>query len=140
LPLLPCVQVVKDLMAKGYVPSWCTACYRKGRTGEHFMKIAKAGNIHNFCHPNSLLTLQVRRLCCHACMRAVLCSIAWLLRFGSAGEVQMLPGTERAEWQQYRFHVSTIVDLEPAPRGAKACPYAHIHCVWGVCALPCMST
>lgn len=46
-------------MAKGYVPSWCTACYRKGRTGEHFMKIAKAGNIHNFCHPNSLLTLQV---------------------------------------------------------------------------------
>lgn len=47
-------------MAKGYVPSWCTACYRKGRTGEHFMKIAKAGNIHNFCHPNSLLTLQVR--------------------------------------------------------------------------------
>jgi hypothetical protein len=54
------LQVVKDLMAKGYVPSWCTACYRKGRTGEHFMKIAKAGNIHNFCHPNSLLTLQVR--------------------------------------------------------------------------------
>jgi hypothetical protein len=47
-------------MGKGYVPSWCTACYRKGRTGEHFMKIAKAGNIHNFCHPNSLLTLQVR--------------------------------------------------------------------------------
>lgn len=46
-------------MSKGYVPSWCTACYRKGRTGEHFMKIAKAGNIHNFCHPNSLLTLQV---------------------------------------------------------------------------------
>jgi hypothetical protein len=53
------LQVVKDLMVKGYVPSWCTACYRKGRTGEHFMKIAKAGNIHNFCHPNSLLTLQV---------------------------------------------------------------------------------
>ncbi|KAF8064659.1 thiH [Scenedesmus sp. PABB004] len=54
----PAAEVVKDLMAKGYVPSWCTACYRKGRTGEHFMKIAKAGNIHNFCHPNSLLTLQ----------------------------------------------------------------------------------
>ena len=45
-------------MEQGYVPSWCTACYRKGRTGEHFMKIAKAGNIHNFCHPNSILTLQ----------------------------------------------------------------------------------
>lgn len=54
----PVNQVVLDLMEQGYVPSWCTACYRKGRTGEHFMKIAKAGNIHNFCHPNSLLTLQ----------------------------------------------------------------------------------
>jgi 2-iminoacetate synthase len=51
-------EIVIDLMKEGYVPSWCTACYRKGRTGEHFMKIAKAGNIHNFCHPNSLLTLQ----------------------------------------------------------------------------------
>lgn len=45
-------------MLSGYVPSWCTACYRKGRTGEHFMKIAKAGNIHSFCHPNSILSLQ----------------------------------------------------------------------------------
>lgn len=51
-------DVVKDLMENGYVPSWCTACYRKGRTGEHFMKIAKAGNIHSFCHPNSILSLQ----------------------------------------------------------------------------------
>lgn len=89
-------DIVVDLMQEGYVPSWCTACYRKGaplcvrvlggcadgrrlrcnlsapcppqphptrnalagRTGEHFMKIAKAGNIHNFCHPNSLFTLQ----------------------------------------------------------------------------------
>uniref|UniRef100_A0A7R9V5U9 Biotin and thiamin synthesis-associated domain-containing protein n=1 Tax=Chlamydomonas euryale TaxID=1486919 RepID=A0A7R9V5U9_9CHLO len=51
-------DVVKDLMLEGYVPSWCTACYRKGRTGEHFMKIAKAGNIHSFCHPNSILSLQ----------------------------------------------------------------------------------
>uniref|UniRef100_A0A0G4HKJ3 Biotin and thiamin synthesis-associated domain-containing protein n=1 Tax=Chromera velia CCMP2878 TaxID=1169474 RepID=A0A0G4HKJ3_9ALVE len=51
-------EIVRDLLERGYVPSWCTACYRKGRTGEHFMKIAKAGNIHNFCHPNSLLTLK----------------------------------------------------------------------------------
>ena len=51
-------EIVVELMKDGYVPSWCTACYRKGRTGEHFMKIAKAGNIHNFCQPNSLLTLQ----------------------------------------------------------------------------------
>ena len=49
---------VKSLLEEGFVPSWCTACYRKGRTGEAFMKIAKSGNIHNFCHPNSLLTLQ----------------------------------------------------------------------------------
>lgn len=73
-------------MAKGYVPSWCTACYRKGRTGEHFMKIAKAGNIHNFCHPNSLLTLQVRATASArartrtfvSCVRAVLqCGVAY---------------------------------------------------------------
>jgi hypothetical protein len=54
----PVQDIVMELMREGYVPSWCTACYRKGRTGEHFMKIAKAGNIHNFCHPNSLFTLQ----------------------------------------------------------------------------------
>lgn len=54
----PVNDIVVDLMKQGYVPSWCTACYRKGRTGEHFMKIAKAGNIHNFCQPNSLFTLQ----------------------------------------------------------------------------------
>lgn len=60
----PVADIVTDLMKEGYVPSWCTACYRKGRTGEHFMKIAKAGNIHNFCHPNSLLTLQVQGAAC----------------------------------------------------------------------------
>jgi [FeFe] hydrogenase H-cluster radical SAM maturase HydG len=51
-------QVVHDLMAEGFVPSFCTACYRKGRTGAEFMAIAKKGNIHKFCHPNALLTLQ----------------------------------------------------------------------------------
>eukprot|EP01123_Difflugia_compressa_P011217 TRINITY_DN4403_c0_g1_i1.p1 TRINITY_DN4403_c0_g1~~TRINITY_DN4403_c0_g1_i1.p1 ORF type:complete len:572 (+),score=90.54 TRINITY_DN4403_c0_g1_i1:71-1717(+) len=50
-------EIVYDLLKMGYVPSWCTACYRKGRTGEAFMKIAKKGDIQNFCHPNSLLTL-----------------------------------------------------------------------------------
>lgn len=44
-------QVVKDLMANDFVPSFCTACYRKGRTGAEFMAIAKKGNIHKFCHP-----------------------------------------------------------------------------------------
>lgn len=51
-------EVVLDLMTEGFVPSFCTACYRKGRTGAEFMAIAKKGNIHKFCHPNALLTLQ----------------------------------------------------------------------------------
>ena len=50
-------EVVRDLMKDGYVPSWCTACYRLGRTGEAFMKWAKTGEIHNNCHPNALFTL-----------------------------------------------------------------------------------
>lgn len=49
--------VVRQLMQDGYVPSWCTACYRLGRTGEAFMKWAKTGEIHNMCHPNALQTL-----------------------------------------------------------------------------------
>jgi 2-iminoacetate synthase len=51
-------EVVAELMEDGYLPSFCTACYRKSRTGEAFMKIAKTGKIQDFCHPNSLLTLQ----------------------------------------------------------------------------------
>lgn len=42
----------------GYVPSWCTACYRLGRTGEHFMELAKSGFIQKFCLPNGLLTFK----------------------------------------------------------------------------------
>jgi 2-iminoacetate synthase len=53
----PLDDVVAGLMADGYVPSWCTACYRLGRTGEAFMKWAKTGEIHNMCHPNALQTL-----------------------------------------------------------------------------------
>ena len=49
--------VVRELMNDGYVPSWCTACYRLGRTGEAFMKWAKTGEIHQMCHPNALQTL-----------------------------------------------------------------------------------
>ncbi|MBI9080684.1 MAG: [FeFe] hydrogenase H-cluster radical SAM maturase HydG [Pseudodesulfovibrio sp.] len=41
-----------------YVPSWCTACYRLGRTGEHFMELAKTGFIQKFCLPNGLLTFK----------------------------------------------------------------------------------
>ena len=45
-------------MKRGYIPSFCTACYRAGRTGDRFMELCKTKQIHNCCHPNALLTLQ----------------------------------------------------------------------------------
>lgn len=50
-------QVIKWLLDLGYIPSFCTACYREGRTGDRFMSLAKTGNICNCCLPNALLTL-----------------------------------------------------------------------------------
>ena len=50
-------EVIKDLLLRGYIPSYCTACYRKGRTGDRFMRLAKSGQIGNICTPNALLTL-----------------------------------------------------------------------------------
>ena len=49
--------VMRELVADGYVPSFCTACYRLGRTGEHFMEFAVPGFIKRFCTPNALTTL-----------------------------------------------------------------------------------
>ena len=51
-------QVVSWLIEMGYVPSFCTACYREGRTGDRFMALAKSGQIVNCCHPNALMTLK----------------------------------------------------------------------------------
>ena len=51
-------EVVNWLMSKGYIPSFCTACYRAGRTGDRFMKLCKSGQIQNCCQPNALLTLK----------------------------------------------------------------------------------
>ena len=51
-------EVVNWLMELGYVPSFCTACYGSGRTGERFMSVCKNEQIHNFCHPNAIMTLQ----------------------------------------------------------------------------------
>ncbi len=51
-------EVIHWLLDTGYVPSFCTACYRAGRTGDRFMEFAKTGEIHNFCHPNALMTLK----------------------------------------------------------------------------------
>ena len=50
-------EVVGWLIDMGYVPSFCTACYREGRTGDRFMQLLKSGQIQNCCHPNALLTL-----------------------------------------------------------------------------------
>ncbi len=54
----PLDDVIKWLMELGYLPSFCTACYRSGRTGEKFMEVCKSQHIHNFCHPNAILTLK----------------------------------------------------------------------------------
>lgn len=50
-------EVVAWLMELGYIPSFCTACYREGRTGDRFMSLCKSGQISNCCHPNALMTL-----------------------------------------------------------------------------------
>jgi len=52
------IEVIKDLVRDGYIPSYCTACYREGRTGDRFMPLAKSGQIANFCLPNALLTFE----------------------------------------------------------------------------------
>jgi len=51
-------EVVNWLIKMGYIPSFCTACYREGRTGDRFMTLLKNGQIQNCCHPNALMTLK----------------------------------------------------------------------------------
>lgn len=51
-------EVVRWLMEMDYIPSFCTACYREGRTGDRFMSLCKNGQIQNCCHPNALMTLK----------------------------------------------------------------------------------
>lgn len=51
-------EVVNWLMRQGYIPSFCTACYREGRTGDRFMSLLKSGQIVNCCQPNALMTLK----------------------------------------------------------------------------------
>ena len=54
----PLDEVIKWLMELGYLPSFCTSCYRQGRTGDRFMEICKSQQIHNFCQPNASMTLK----------------------------------------------------------------------------------
>lgn len=51
-------QVIASVCAGGYLPSYCTACYRQGRTGDRFMRLAKTGEIQNVCQPNAILTFK----------------------------------------------------------------------------------
>ncbi len=51
-------EVVRWLMEMGYIPSFCTACYREGRTGDRFMSLCKNQQIQNCCHPNAIMTLK----------------------------------------------------------------------------------
>lgn len=51
------LEILKELVSEGLIPSYCTACYRSGRTGDRFMQLAKTGQIHNVCTPNALMTL-----------------------------------------------------------------------------------
>jgi 2-iminoacetate synthase len=50
-------EVIDELLEDGYLPSFCTACYRLGRTGEHFMEFSVPGFIKRYCTPNAILTL-----------------------------------------------------------------------------------
>lgn len=50
-------EVIKELIDDGHIPSYCTACYRMGRTGDRFMQLAKSGEIQNVCGPNAIMTL-----------------------------------------------------------------------------------
>jgi len=50
-------EIMEELIGHGYIPSFCTSCYRRGRTGEHFMEFSVPGFIKRFCQPNALLTL-----------------------------------------------------------------------------------
>ncbi|TCT16312.1 iron-only hydrogenase maturation protein HydG [Natranaerovirga pectinivora] len=51
------IDILKELIKDKHIPSYCTACYRSGRTGDRFMRLAKSGEIHNVCTPNALMTL-----------------------------------------------------------------------------------
>jgi 2-iminoacetate synthase len=51
-------QVVYDIVSLGYMPSFCTACYRSHRTGDRFMELAKSGNIGKICEPNAIVTFE----------------------------------------------------------------------------------
>ena len=91
-------EVLTWLCEDGYIPSYCTACYRQGRTGDRFMSLAKSGQIRNICQPNALLTFK-----------------EYLIGYGSdhlkelgerviAGEVEKIPSDKIKELTKERLH------------------------------------
>ena len=54
----PMSEIIKEVATQNYLPSFCTACYRLGRTGEDFMELAKPGQIQKYCRPNAMLTFK----------------------------------------------------------------------------------
>lgn len=51
-------EIIRSLCRSGYIPSYCTACYRQGRVGDRFMQLAKTGNIQNVCQPNAIMNFE----------------------------------------------------------------------------------
>ena len=91
-------EVLTWLCEDGYIPSYCTACYRQRRTGDRFMSLAKSGQIRNICQPNALLTFK-----------------EYLIGYGSdhlkelgerviAGEVEKIPSDKIKELTKERLH------------------------------------
>jgi 2-iminoacetate synthase len=80
-------QVLQSTCRSGYLPSYCTACYRQGRTGDRFMELAKSGKIQEVCQPNAILTFK-----------------EYLLDYGS-------PETRQAGEEAIRFHLAEIKRL-----------------------------
>ncbi|HNS16868.1 MAG TPA: [FeFe] hydrogenase H-cluster radical SAM maturase HydG [Bacteroidales bacterium] len=84
-------EVIDELIHQGYIPSFCTACYRKGRTGEHFMEFSVPGFIKRFCTPNALLTL-AEYLCDYA--PAATREKGWALIEKNLGEMEKSAGKD----------------------------------------------
>ena len=90
-------EIVGWLLSLGYIPSFCTACYREGRTGDRFMSLAKTGQIGNCCAPNALMTLQ-EYLQDYASPR-----VAGLGKRAIASELNMVPSDRTREITRQRL-------------------------------------
>lgn len=98
-------EVIKDVMSLGYIPSFCTGCYRLGRTGEDFMDMAKPGLIKLHCQPNAILTLK-----------------EYLLDYGDEEAVKMgekLIEAEMKEIPSDQRRMATVINIERLEKGER---------------------